>query len=281
LSRWYYFIPPKKREALKELERELREVHEARPFDEKSLPGPDDRVVVYGGDGSLNHALNRLWRPAGEVLPTLIYLPGGTANDFIRALGNFRGEEPSEWLNKCLKGETRRLPLVRCNDRVFINVASGLNAADITTQSSREEKNKIGRISYYIKGLTKLSDLKPYPCLVHGEQKILLGFLVSNGVYAGGGIKVKMDSEISQEDFDVLLIGENTGFQLLNLLVKLQREEPDFGDLAVWPFRAKKFRLAFEEEVQVNLDGEAYKSRDFEFEEIPFAVNFLLPPEPA
>ncbi|HEY9523416.1 MAG TPA: diacylglycerol kinase family protein [Thermopolyspora sp.] len=46
-----------------------------------------DVVVVLGGDGTINEAVNGLLREPSDTPPALIVIPGGSANVFARALG--------------------------------------------------------------------------------------------------------------------------------------------------------------------------------------------------
>lgn len=294
MGRYFYLIPPQKREMLADLEGELKSWFKARPFERSVSFSEDDVVVVCGGDGGLNFAINQLIDTEFKISPTIIYVPCGTGNDFARAATPFEGQAPSEWFQLCNQGVEKRFPLVACNDRAFINVASGLNVAEVTGQASKEAKNIMGTFVYYLNGLSKLGDLKLYRgrCSQRGvgplgkkigeeigEEKDLLGFIVANGVYAGGGIKVKSNETISDQSFETLLIGDNSGVRLLELLVRLQAESSDLSDLNAWAFNSKEIRLNFLEKVKVNLDGEAYESKDFTFKHIPSAVRFKLPYE--
>jgi diacylglycerol kinase family enzyme len=75
-----------------------------------------DAIVVFGGDGSVNEALNGLdgETPFGAV-------PGGGTSVFARALGlPKRSEEAAEHLaDAILKGNTRRITLGRVSGRRF------------------------------------------------------------------------------------------------------------------------------------------------------------------
>lgn len=283
MSRYFYSIPPQKMEIMSELESELKSWYEAKPLDMHSSFSEDDSVVICGGDGGLNYAINQLVNEQSKIIPQIIYIPCGTGNDFARASSHYAGEAPTEWLQKCIQGKAQTFPLIRCNDRYFINVGSGLNVAEVTSQASTEAKDLMGSLVYYVNGLSKLTDLTSYPCVVSTPDskqiRNLLGFIISSGIYAGGGVKVKRKTEISQEKFEVLLIGENSSVQLLELLMQLQKEKPNLDDLEVWASDEEQISFKFNEEQKVNLDGESYRSTKMDFKIIPNAVRFMLPDE--
>lgn len=280
MSRYYYLIPESKKADLGDFEAQIRTWYKARPFNSISHFNPEDYLIVYGGDGALNYALNAL---SGRDLPQFLYIPGGTANDFARSLYESPYHSPIEWVEQSVQGVCRTLPIIRCNDRYFINVASGLNLAEITPQVSSESKARLGRVSYYIEGLTKLTQLKVYSARLSTDSnetsRSLLGFVVASGRYAGGGLKVKSEEKISNREFEVLLVGENTPGELLDLLVRLQSEEEDLTGLRAWRHKARELKLQFERPVQVTLDGESYESDRFHFQLIPRALHLVMPRE--
>jgi diacylglycerol kinase family enzyme len=91
-----------------------------------------DLVVVLGGDGTVNEALNGLLAEGpGERVPALGVVPGGSANVFARALGCPR--EPLEATHRLLgalaAGRTRTVGLGRADERWFsFNAGLGWDA---------------------------------------------------------------------------------------------------------------------------------------------------------
>jgi diacylglycerol kinase family enzyme len=91
-----------------------------------------DLVVVLGGDGTVNEALNGLLADGpGEHVPALGVVPGGSANVFARALGVPR--EPLEATHTLLgaiaEGRSRSVGLGRADERWFsFNAGLGWDA---------------------------------------------------------------------------------------------------------------------------------------------------------
>ncbi|MEJ2864208.1 diacylglycerol/lipid kinase family protein [Actinomycetospora flava] len=91
-----------------------------------------DLVIVLGGDGTVNEALNGLLADGpGEHVPALGVVPGGSANVFARALGVPR--EPLEATHRLLgalhEGRSRTVGLGRADERWFsFNAGLGWDA---------------------------------------------------------------------------------------------------------------------------------------------------------
>ncbi|MDD7940058.1 diacylglycerol kinase family lipid kinase [Actinomycetospora lutea] len=91
-----------------------------------------DLVIVLGGDGTVNEALNGLLADGpGEGVPALGVVPGGSANVFARALGVSR--EPLEATHRLLgalaEGRSRTVGLGRADERWFsFNAGLGWDA---------------------------------------------------------------------------------------------------------------------------------------------------------
>lgn len=86
-----------------------------------------DRLIIGGGDGSINEATNAILNHEGKV-PSMGILPLGTANDFATAC--HIPADPLLALRLALTGTARRIDAVQANERFFLNVASaGFGAA--------------------------------------------------------------------------------------------------------------------------------------------------------
>src|SRR4051794_32325460 len=147
-----------------------------------------DLVVVGGGDGSMNAAVDGV---VAVNLP-LGVLPLGTANDLARTLGL-----PTDLAGACrviADGHTRRIDLGWVNGKHFFNAASlGLSVA-ISRQMAPEVKSRWGVLAYGITALRTLWSARPFRAdiRVNGERHRVqtVQIVVGNGVYFGGGMAV-------------------------------------------------------------------------------------------
>ena len=88
----------------------------------KILSGSFDAIVVIGGDGSLNRAVNFLAARNALDRFTLAVAPFGTCNDFAKTLG-LRPGEIAPVLTALAQGRTREIRVARVNRHFFLNNA--------------------------------------------------------------------------------------------------------------------------------------------------------------
>jgi YegS/Rv2252/BmrU family lipid kinase len=235
--------------------------------------------VVMGGDGSLHHAVNALMAlPKADRCP-LWYIPHGTGNDFARTVG--LGETPPpEFIRQALaeEGVCRPLAVGRCNDRYFLNMASGGLFATVTTEANPQLKSLAGRFSYFLSGIGKLLERKTIPTRIDGgAAEPLLGFFVGNAKFAGGGIQIAADADPFQAELEFLTVPELPTPQLVSLGLELQKESPDLSAFPVTKKSVSKLVLEFAHETPINLDGEQVSSRRAAFSVEDGAVKIFVP----
>ncbi|SFR53289.1 lipid kinase, YegS/Rv2252/BmrU family [Marinobacter daqiaonensis] len=145
----------------------------------------DDRILVAGGDGSVNQAAKFCM----ETGATLAVLPSGTANDFFRNLG--LPDDPDELCRVVAQGPTRKLDVADFGDGIFLNVAHiGLGA--LASQEERGGyKQRFGRFGYGLSLLSALFSKQGFRATIRsGEREISgrwLSIAVANGAFYGGG----------------------------------------------------------------------------------------------
>lgn len=115
-----------------------------------------DVVVVNGGDGTINEAVNGL---AGTDT-ALAVLPGGTANVWAKEARI--PKDPAKAMRVVLGGERRRIDLGVANGRYFLLMAGvGLDAAIIPRVNPRL-KRRAGALAYILAGIVTAIRTKPW-----------------------------------------------------------------------------------------------------------------------
>ena len=151
-----------------------------------SLPA-DDKLILAGGDGTLNHFINDV--DGLEIKNEVYFYPTGTGNDFLTSIHEKKGK-----LIK-LNGYLKKLPTVTVNGRdyKFINgVGFGIDGyccqvGDIQRETSDKPVNYT---PIAIKGL--LFHFKPVNAKVtvdgkvHRYKKVWLAPTMYGGYYGGG-----------------------------------------------------------------------------------------------
>ena len=171
-----------------------------------------DLMVVAGGDGTVNYAVNAMKRKGLDI--PIGVIPAGTANDFAGAVGMSR--EPLEAARQIASGAVDRVDVGRVNDLYFVNIFSfGI----FTTTSQRtpdERKHKIGKLAYIIEGVKEFRTMHAVPLEIEadGERFDLrsLMVLIFNGETAGG-FHLARRSSIKDGLFDCILLEKKNFFR--------------------------------------------------------------------
>jgi lipid kinase YegS len=235
------------------------------------------RIVVAGGDGSINEVVNGLMKLPKTERPQLSILPLGTANDF--AVTCSIPHYPLEALRLAIEGRAIPVDIVRANDRYFINVATGGVGTKITTETPTELKNFLGGGAYTISALIKaLSFVHSNGKLVsedHGLEGAFIAAAVCNGRAAGGGQIISPNAYINDGLMDVVVILE---FALSDVpQVVMEFLNPSIKGEFVKRFQTKQMESIPEQARSVNLDGEPYRTGKIEFEIMPKEIELVLP----
>ena len=211
----------------------------ARLVTEASREGVD-RIVVGGGDGSVNEIANGLMTLDAAARPELGILPLGTANDFATACGLPR--EPAPALLLAATGTAAAVDLGRANDAYFANIAAGGFGAAVTADTPVELKNFLGGGAYTIMGLVKALDFRPYACSIRTAEGAVEG--------------------------SVVVGGERLAAEVMGLAPPGQ---------FVMRLRAAWIEIEAREPLPVNLDGEPFRAPHIRFAVVPRCLRLVLP----
>ncbi len=172
------------------------------PFDGN---GDVDLVVVAGGDGTVNFALNAM-RRLGLDIPMGI-IPAGTANDFAHALG--MAHDPLVAAKQIASGRVEKVDCGRVNDRYFVNVLSFGLFTTTSQHTSDERKHRFGKLAYIAEGLKELRTMHSIPLRVTADGSSFtieaLMVLVFNGETAGG-FHLARRASVQDGKFDCLIL---------------------------------------------------------------------------
>ncbi len=180
-----------------------------------------DRVVAFGGDGTLHEVINGLMRLQSP--PVLGYIPAGTTNDFAVGVGLPR--------NIIRAAETvvdgRADPIdIGCfnEEKYFSYVASFGSFTKASYSAPQDAKNLLGYAAYILEGLKSLSEIKGYHAVLKTENAeyeddFIFG-AVSNALSVGGLLKLN-SHEVDLQDglFEVIMIKEPKSLSQLQKLL--------------------------------------------------------------
>ena len=241
-----------------------------------------DRIVVSGGDGTLNEAITGLMSFTEEERPVLGYLPSGSANDVAYSL-NIPGE-PVQAAKSAAGDPIFRMDLGRFEERFFTYVAGFGAFTAVTYETPQQEKNLLGYSAYVLEGAKSIGGIRPIHVKAEYdgitlEDDILFG-MVSNARSVGGmhdlaGKDVGLDDGI----FEVTLVRKPV-LPLVDypaivgaLLTRNLADDPNF-----YTFQANRIRFSFPDEIKWVLDGEFGGARqEAVIETVPKALSIVVP----
>lgn len=195
---------------------DTRETKEATTLLEEKLDQSFTDLVIIGGDGTINEAVNGL----KHDIPVSV-IPAGTGNDFIKNISI--GKSLEEHFDVAVNGKIGRIDLGQCNDRLFVNgVGIGFDGQIVEDMASKRVPLLSGHAAYYYHVLRILGGYKEKPFAYSiGEEKIqkdLILLTIGNGTTFGGGFKLMPEAKLDDGLLEVCEIGKLSGLmRFLNI----------------------------------------------------------------
>lgn len=226
------------------------------------------QVVAAGGDGTINICVNAMIR--NNIDLQLTVMPAGTANDFAYYFD--LPHDINAMLDIAIEGKYTYADVGKVNNKYFINVAAMGMLVDVSQKTDPNLKNTLGVLSYYLKGLTEVTNLKPIPVKLTsneytGEENMYF-ILVMNGRSAGGFKKISPNAEVDDGLLDVMLFKEmpilEFGPLLLNILQGNHQENKN-----VIYFKTDNLVIESTEVVSTDIDGEKGEKFPLHFSVLP------------
>lgn len=163
-----------------------------------------ERLVVAGGDGTINEAINGL---CDRRLPVAL-VPLGTANVLAAELDLPKAVEPLA--AAIVEGVPRSVAIGRANGRAFTMMAGIGFDAHVVQSVSLRLKRRVGKLAYVIETLAQLARYRPamYDVLVDGTPYRASSVIVANGRFYGGRFVCAPDARLDAPEFQACLFGQ-------------------------------------------------------------------------
>ena len=237
------------------------------------------RLIIGGGDGSVNEAFDALLNYDQSERPELGILPLGSANDFATACKI--PQDLHAALSLACQGKTTAIDAIRANDRTVANIATAGFGAKITAETPPELKNFLGGGAYTLMGLVKALGFKPYSgrivsAEIEIEGKAIIG-AVCNGRQAGGGQQLAPRASLTDGLMDIVLVLDFPATEI-NTVIK-EVLDPGLSSKFVKRFQTAVLEVHSSQSMPCNLDGEPYQADRIIFSIVEKAVDVVLPPD--
>lgn len=242
-------------------------------------------VVAVGGDGTINEIVNGLVAAARSEVE-LAVVPRGTGDDFARTFGIPTDVERA--LAVAANGEARPVDVGRAMyavsegtaERYFANFAGAGISGAIARRGARTSRRLGAKAAYMWATATVFVRWSSVPMRIEldGETREgpMFEVVVSNGMYAAGGMKIAPDARPDDGHFDAVLIGDVTKVDFVTTFPKIYR-----GTHTSHPkidvVRASKIAVDASEPLPIVLDGEQPGTTPASFEIVPGALKLRVP----
>jgi YegS/Rv2252/BmrU family lipid kinase len=232
--------------------------------------------VVMSGDGLIGIVGGAL---VGSEQPLGI-IPGGRGNDLARVLGI--PSDPVGAIEVLAAGQTRVIDVGEANGQRFLGIASVGFDSD-ANRIANETRLIRGNLVYAYAALRALVAWKPARFSVRAGQDQLrfTGYcvVVANSKAYGGGMFVAPNADLSDGEFDIVLIGEVGKLRFLSNLPKVFKGTHVDND-EVRVFRAPYLELSASRPFAIYADGERLTDLPASLRILPAALQVIAPPAP-
>lgn len=219
-----------------------------------------DLVVAAGGDGTINEVVNGI-APL-KKRPKMAIIPGGTTNDYARALKIPR-DNPKAAAEVILKKQTIKMDIGKTPESYFINIAAGGHLTELTYEVPSELKSIFGYLAYLAKGAELLPRIKPIKMrLVYDEGEYYgnasMFFLgLTNSV--GGFEQIAPDAKLDDGKFSLIIVKTANIFEIIHLVSLMLNGGKHINDHRIIYTKTSRLEVDVPDKshrLMINLDGE-------------------------
>ncbi len=250
------------------------ENHGKRAAKEFALENKEGIVYACGGDGTLSEIANAL----KDTNIALGLIPMGTANDFSKLF-----EYEKFTLDNLIAPPIKKIDTIEINGtHTSINIAStGLDAKVLEYAREYAKTYKfLGKRIYDLATLKVLFNNRGQKIrMTIDDEKIIEGTYTlcafCNGSYYGGGFNPAPNSILNDGKMEIVLAEFLKVPEIIRLIPKYKKGQI-FKEDKIKTFRAENVKIELSEEINLNIDGELLKDREFNLklnrENLKFAI---------
>ena len=223
-----------------------------------------DLVMSFGGDGTFNEVMTGNLKRKERLL--LTHIPVGTTNDIGAMLGY--GKNIIENVKLSLNGIVKKFDIGMINNNPFIYVAGMGKFTNLSYETPRELKKKIGHLAYIkeaIKAFFQKTKLYDISYEIDGEKYrgLFSLVLISNANHIAGIKDVYKNVKLDDDKFEVIFCNlrkRKDIFKTLYFLTLYDKNQVP----GIYFYRTNKIKIKINNDEEENwcIDGEKLKSSD-------------------
>lgn len=236
-----------------------------------------DRIVVIGGDGTVNEVVAGIVSQDSKIPLTII--PCGTTNDFAKYMKLCKSNY--ETYESIVGDNFKDIDVGICNNKYFINVGAVGILTDVAHNTPKSLKSVFGRSAYVLKALSEINpeNLKPMNMTIESEEfsEELMAylFLISNTQSIGGFDKMAPLASVSDGKLDCIIVKEMPIVDLISCFMKIRDGKHINHDGVVY-FQSSDVKLYCDQEVELDVDGEYFGDLPAHFSVCKEALRITL-----
>jgi diacylglycerol kinase (ATP) len=215
----------------------------------ESSRGPYDRVVICGGDGTVNLAIREFDLQRG----TLAIIPLGSGDDFARVLGIPR--EVRAACQLAVSGNARPVDIALANNLRYAGVAGLGFDSEVARYANERVQWLRGSAVYLYAILRVLPRFRPLRVSIDGRPEEVMFAVFANSSQYGSGIRIAPDASITDGRLDACIVHRTSRLQLLKTLPQAYTGT-HVRSRFVETRRAEVFRVDADPPLDVYADGE-------------------------
>ncbi len=258
---------------------------DATRFAQEAVAEGRDIVVVAGGDGTVNEALQGL---AEQTHTALAVLPGGTVNVWANELGS--GDASEDIATRIVGGQRRRIDIGRVNDRYFMMMASvgfdsETSALVSDTPELKEVKRRVGPLAYALAAVQTLRTFRGRRLSMEIDGRPMrrraLMVIVGNTRLYGGIAQITRQAHADDGFLDLcVLTGQgplDLARRIVSVMLRRQREDEgiDYREVR----RVTIATVDTTRPLRVQADGEDIGTTPIALEVLPDALEVIVFPD--
>ncbi|NLB61213.1 MAG: diacylglycerol kinase family lipid kinase [Clostridiales bacterium] len=218
-------------------------------------------IVAVGGDGTVNEVAKGIINKGRGVLGVL---PCGTGNDYSKALGI--PQKVEEALDVILMGNTKVVDVGKINGYNIFNIASVGFDTEVAMRTNRIKKTIKNKFSYLFGTLVTLFSYKKrkFDIVIDDVRytRNLVLLAMGKGKCYGGGLQILPMAELTDGQLHVCLVRNISNLGILFLFPSIFKGKHIRFKKYVEIFSAKKIVVENSEEINLNIDGEIFQTKE-------------------
>ena len=239
-----------------------------------------DKIVVCGGDGTLNEVITGLM--LSGIKSTIGYIPSGTLNEWSSGLHISRNIKQAA--SDILYGREIDLDIGKFGNKFFSYTASFGAFTEASYSAPQDVKNVLGQAAYFFEGIKSLGNIKPIHLKFECEEKTVeddfLFGAISNSMSVGGVVKFNEAAvKLNDGEFEVMLIRNPENILKFQSIVDgIIRQ--DLTKDGIEFFHTKEITVSGGKDVSWTLDGEYSPGEEsITISNIHRALHLIVPNE--